>query len=197
MPRCRRTTEVDSRLGRRIGTAARAGARGPFVAVSAPMGTGGIAVRVRLQAEEHEHRPGRRPERGQQVHAEHDFGKNRVALTCSEGRAVARVRELLTEMSAVRRMLMGPPGVLRGSTTTLLARLRLRVGACPAMLGHGFCRGVFGCGGSCSRVTTSRVGSSRLRLAGRASRACPRGDCCRVDCGRRDVVCGRGAGCGQ
>ena len=30
---------------------------------------------VRVQAEEHEHRPGRRPERGQRVHLEHDFGQ--------------------------------------------------------------------------------------------------------------------------
>ena len=84
-------------------------------------------------------------------------------------------------------------GALRGSTTTLLARLRMRPGVSPAMLGHGFGTGVFGCGGGCSRVTKSRVGSSRLWLAGRASRARARGDSRAVDCGRRDVVFGWGA----
>ncbi len=67
-------------------------------------------------------------------------------------------------------------GALRGSTTTLLARLRMRPGACPAMLGHGFGSSVLGCGGSCARITASRLGSSRLRLAGRASRASAVGD---------------------
>ena len=53
--------------------------RRPHAAASAPISTRGIAARPDCKREEHEHGPGRRTERRQQVDPEHDPGKKQVA----------------------------------------------------------------------------------------------------------------------